>query len=126
MSDGTDHGDDPAEPFAEYGDLEEKYREPEESSLGPDIPNAPDPSTADVDPVVEGTFWTLVVVFNVGLMAASVGVMLVIFLGEYALGGQITLAGALILGYGVYRYRSAKQLISDRVDDGPGDDNHNE
>lgn len=116
MSDGTDAEDEPAEPFAEYGEVDEKYREPKAESLGPEIPEAPDLTDREVDPVVEGTFWTLVVVFNIGLIAVSVGVMFVIFQAEFVLGGQITLAGAVILGYGFYRYRSAKQVISDRVD----------
>lgn len=123
MSDGTDAENEPAEPYAEYGEVDERYREPDESSLSPDIPEAPDLTDRDVDPVIEGTFWTLVVVFNVGLVAVSIGLMFVIFQGELALGGQITLAGVLVLGYGFYRYRSAKQVISERVDS-DGDDSN--
>ena len=126
MPDGADHGDNPTEPFSEYGELDEKYREPEESSLSPDVPEAPkapEPTGGDVDPVVEGAFWTLVVVFNVGLIAASVGVMLVVFQARYALGGQVTAAGVLILGYGLYRYRSTKALVEERVGDQEAEDN---
>jgi hypothetical protein len=117
VSDGPDTRDEPAEPFAEYGEVDEKYREPEEMSIGPEIPEAPDLTDRDVDPVVEGTFWMLVVVFNIGLIAVSVGVMFVILQGNLVLGGQIALAGAVVLSYGIYRYRSAKQVISDRVGD---------
>ena len=120
MADGTDAEEN--EPFAEYGDLDEKYGEPAEESLGPDIPEAPDLADREVDPVIEGTFWTLVVVFNVGLIAFSVGIMLVVFEQNLALGGQVTLAGAVILAYGFYRYRSAKQVIRDRAETGTTDE----
>lgn len=130
MPDGTD-ADDP-DPFAEYGEIDEKYHEPSENALGPDVPEAPeapDLADRDVDPVVEGAFWTLVVVFNVGLIAFSVGVMLVVFQGRTAFGGQVTLAGAVILGYGLYRYRSARELVDERVggeSDDPSGSDHNE
>lgn len=126
MSDGTDPLDG-ADGFEEHGQVDEQYREPDTSSLGPNIPeapappDAPDPSETDVDPVVEGTFWTLVVVFNIGLMVASIGAMLVVFQHDTALGGQLTLAGVLVLGYGFYRYRGAKQLVKERVDDADGE-----
>jgi hypothetical protein len=129
VSDGTGAEDEPEEPFAEYGEVDDRYREPEERSLGPEIPEAPDLTDREVDPVIEGTFWMLVVVFNIGLIAVSVGLMFVVFLGDITRGGQITLAGCLVLGYGYYRYRSAKQVISERVGDtetDAEDDNHNE
>lgn len=134
MFDGPDAGED--EPFAEYGEVDEQYREPEEERMGPDIPTAPDLSSRSVDPVVQGTFWTLVAVFNVGLLVVSLGVMFVVFQENPSLGWQLTAAGCLILGYGYYRYRNAKQVIEERT---PGEsdsdetvsgtadgDNHNE
>lgn len=130
MPDGTDAGDDEPAPFAEYGEVDEQYREPEEETLGPTIPEAPDLSTRDADPVVEGTFWTLVAVFNIGLLVVSLGVMFVIFQENPTLGWQLTVAGCLILGYGFYRYRSAKEVIEERVadaddSDGTGNDDEN-
>lgn len=138
MSDGTDPGDDEPVPFAEYGEVDEQYREPEEETLGPTIPEAPDLSTRNTDPVVEGTFWTLVAVFNVGLLVVSLGVMFVIFQENPTLGWQLTVAGCLVLGYGFYRYRSAKEVIEERAGkesdsdgtasgngDDAADDNHN-
>lgn len=129
MSDGSDAGDEDQEPFAEYGELDDQYREPEEERFGPDIPEAPDFTNRTVDPVVEGAFWTLVVVFNIGLIVVSLGVMFIIFQGKFVFGGQITLVGCLVLAYGFYRYRSAKQVISERVDgdsESDADSNHNE
>lgn len=111
----------PEEPFAEYGEVDEPYREPEEGEIGPSIPEAPDLSDRAVDPVVAGTFWTLVVVFNVGLVAVSVGVMFVLFQGNLRLGGQLLLGGAIVLAYGVYKYRRGKELVAQRVDDGDGE-----
>ncbi|WP_340101394.1 DUF7322 domain-containing protein [Salinibaculum salinum] len=130
MLDGIDDGDENGESFPEHEVLDEKYQEPDQQQLRPDIPTAPDTTGRDIDPVVEGTFWTLVVVFNVGLLVVSVGVLFVIFQENQRLGWQLAAAGAVVLGYGVYRYRSAKQLIDERVTDGDGDaagsDNHNE
>lgn len=138
MSDGTDAGDDEPVPFAEYGEVDEQYQEPEEETLGPTIPEAPDLSTRTADPVVEGTFWTLVAVFNVGLLVVSLGAMFVIFQENPTLGWQLTVAGCLILGYGFYRYRRAKEVVKERTGgesdgdetpsdtaDATADDNHN-
>jgi len=113
------------EPFTEYGEVDDSYQEPEEPQLGPEIPEAPDLSGRDVDPVVEGAFWTLVVVFNVGLAVASLGVMFVIFRGNLQLGGQLTAAGCIVLAYGFYRYRNAKEMVAERVDDSDEDSDQN-
>lgn len=118
MLDGIDDGDEDSTSFPEHDVLDKKYQEPKEESLEPDIPTVPDPSDRDVDPVVQGTFWTLVVVFNIGLLVVSLGAMFVIFGENPPLGWQLTAVGALILGYGFYRYRSAKQVIERQVTDG--------
>lgn len=88
----------------------EQYAEPEEfdpSDLGPDVPEAPDPTEGDVDidPATHRLFWGLVVVFNAALLAVSLGLMFAGFEGRYALGGQLVLAGLVLGGYGYYRYR---------------------
>jgi hypothetical protein len=136
--DGIDDGSEDGNSFPENEVLDEKYQEPDQQQLRPDIPTAPDTTSRDVDPVVEGTFWTLVVVFNIGVLMVSVGALLVVFQENRSLGWQLAAAGAVVLGYGFYRYRSAKQLIDERTADGDaertadngaaqsdGNDNHN-
>jgi hypothetical protein len=107
-------------------DEEEWPDEPEEfdpDSLGPETPTAEDliPATpsddVDVDPAVERLFWWLVLVFNAALLALSLGVMFVLFQGQYAFGGQLTLVGVVLFAYGYYRYRNRPKSDDDESDD---------
>jgi hypothetical protein len=82
--------------------------EPDEfdpSSLGPDVPEAPAPPEGAANSEVTSLFWKLVVVFNIALLALSVGPMLAYFEGRVDLGIRITLVGAIAFAYGVFRYR---------------------
>lgn len=99
-----------------------KYSEPEEPDphdLGPPIPEAPDPTETDaeIDPGTHRLFWALVVVFNLALLALSLGVMIAAFDGKYELGGQVFLVGAVLFGYGYFRYRRFERE-KDRDEDG--------
>lgn len=95
--------------------------EPDEfdpSSLGPDIPEAPEPPDGAANSEVTSLFWKLVVVFNIALLALSVGPMLAYFEGRVELGLRVTLVGAVTFSYGVIRYRRfVKQRDSDDVGD---------
>ena len=74
-------------------------------SLGPDPPEPPaDPSEAD--PQTARLFWGMVAVFNVALLALSVGLMLVGFQGRLRLGGALVVAGLILAVYGTYRVRT--------------------
>jgi hypothetical protein len=80
-----------------------KY-EPEEfdpDSLGPPTPT---PSDADFQSPAGSLFVKLVVVFNVALLALSLGPMLAYFRGQVALGSRIFLVGVVLFTYGTYRY----------------------
>lgn len=95
--------------FAERSEFEPDEFDPD--SLGPDVPSAPAaPDMAanqgNADPAVARAFWTLAVVFNVAIMALSVGAMFVIFRGNYSLGGQLVAVGTILAAYGFYRYRN--------------------
>ena len=96
--------------------------EPDEfdpSSLGPDIPEAPEPPDGAANSEVTSLFWKLVVVFNVALLALSVGPMLAYFEGQVDLGIRITLVGVVAFAYGVFRYRRfVNQRDSDEASDG--------
>lgn len=76
--------------------------------LGPDTPRAPDLSDRDVDPELLKEFWTLVALFNVGLLAFSLGVMLIGFDGRWRFGGGLVVVGLLALVRGLHRYRTRK------------------
>lgn len=115
--------------------------EPDEPDLGPDVPDiAPDepdpdlgPEIPDVSPSEGGffgpedtpeellrAFWTLVVLFNVGLLATSLGVLVSVFEGRLYLGGGLLVAGLLALARGGYRYhRFDRESIND--EDGEND-----
>lgn len=91
-------------------ELDERSKhEPDEPDLGPDVPDATS-NGGLLGP--EGTskellsaFWKLVLLFNVGLLAASLGAMLLVFEGRTRLGGGLLLVGLLALVRGVDRYR---------------------
>ena len=100
------------------GVLSEKSpQEPDEfdpTSLGPDVPEAPDPPEASANSDVTALFWKLVVVFNVAILALSVGPMLAYFEGQVDLGLRLFAVGAILFGYGVFRY---VQFTRDRNED---------
>jgi len=55
------------------------------------------------------------------LLAASVGVMFVAFQGEWELGGQLTLAGLALFGFGYYRYRQTKAVLAEKGEEEQGE-----
>lgn len=97
------------------GVLSEKSRyEPDEfdpSSLGPDVPEPPDGAA---NSEVTSLFWKLVAVFNIALLALSVGPMLAYFDGRVDLGLRITFVGVIAFAYGYFRYR---QFVNKRDSD---------
>jgi hypothetical protein len=85
--------------------LIEKYDPTIDSGATAEASGEPDFSDLDADDETARLFWYLVVVFNVALMGLAIGPMLILFLDEWLLGGQITAAGAILAAYGYYRYR---------------------
>jgi hypothetical protein len=105
-----------------------KYGEPPEPDpheLGPPIPEAPDPTETDaeIDPGTYRLFWGLVVVFNLSLLALSLGVMFAAFEGRFEFGAQLFLAGAILFAYGYVRYRKFER---EKDDSGAGGDDPDE
>lgn len=72
---------------------------------GADAGEAATPEEADVPPDLRRAFWTIVVLANVGLFAASLGALLLVFRGQVAAGGASLLVGAVALALAVRRYR---------------------
>jgi hypothetical protein len=85
--------------FSEKSEYEPAEFDPE--SLGPDVPS---PSDSDYSGDATGLFVRLVIVFNVALLALSLGPMLAYFEGQVDLGLRIFLVGVIAFGYGMFRY----------------------
>ncbi|MBX0293481.1 DUF7322 domain-containing protein [Haloarcula nitratireducens] len=122
MLDGPDEGD----PDATESVFSEKSpHEPEEfdpDSLGPDIPEAPSAPDGSAASDTAALFWKLVVVFNVALLALSVGPMFIFFEGNTDLGLRIFLVGLVAFGYGTFRYvRFRQSRERSEEDDGSSD-----
>jgi hypothetical protein len=104
--------------------------EPDEPDLGPDVPDASS-SGGLLGP--EGTpkellsaFWKLVLLFNVGLLAASLGAMLLFFEARLYFGGGLLVGSLLALGRGVYVYRRLDlDALGDDDESSDGGDNDN-
>lgn len=118
MPDGNapEDGDDGDAAWRSHERVDETYREPEAPDFGvePEIPEAPDPSDNDVGPELFRRFWALVAVFNVALFATALGFMIAAFDGKLVLGGQLFLAGVVAFGFGLYRYRTARDSLYER------------
>jgi hypothetical protein len=97
----------------------------EGSGPGPEIPTLDSLDDAE-NPAEIRLFYKLVVVFNVALLALSVGPMLVYFEGNWQLGSRVFAVGAVIFAYGAYRYydhvHAGKDEASGEADAGPGSD----
>ena len=123
---GTDGEEDGS--LSDWQAVEQRYDaepDPEEfepGNLGPEIPEAPDLTEVEASSEVRYRFWALVMVFNVALLAASVGVMFVAFQGEWELGGQLTLAGLVLFGFGYYRYRQTKAALAEKPEEAGSED----
>jgi len=68
-------------------------------------PSVDVPDESDADPELQRQFWLLVVVFNVAVMAVSVGAMLAVFRNQWDTGGSLLVAGAILAAYGYVKYR---------------------
>lgn len=91
-------------------ELDERSKhEPDEPDLGPDVPDSTSSGgllgPEDTPKELLGAFWKLVLLFNVGLLAASLGAMFLVFEGRTRLGGGLLAAGLLAIVRGLHRYR---------------------
>lgn len=99
MLDGPDEREDGGGVLSEKSPYEPEEFDP--TSLGPDVPEPPEGGGGEV----ASLFWKLVVVFNIALLALSLGPMFAYFRGNVDLGLQLTAAGAILFAYGYFRYR---------------------
>lgn len=87
--------------FTEKSDFEPEEFDPD--SLGPPTPDATS-GEIDLDSDVARLFVKLVVVFNVALLALSLGPMFAYFRGQVDLGIRIFLVGVIAFAYGTFKY----------------------
>lgn len=118
MPDGSDERDEEPDPATRKWDesefLDDRYTEPDETQpfdVEPDIPEAPAPENADAK--LQARFWSLVVIFNITILAVSIGGLFILFRENLELGVQLLFAGLLIGAYGLYRYRTTKESLYD-------------
>lgn len=107
---------------------EQSPYEPEEfdpDSLGPSAPEAPRPPDGTGNSEVTGLFWKLVLVFNVALLALSLGPMLAYFDGQVDLGIRVFLVGLAAFGYGTFRYVRFKKDREEESTASKSDGDHN-
>ena len=76
----------------------------------PTSDSAPDDSP-EVSTALQTKFWVLVLVFNVALLGVSVSAMFLLFERDWMLGSQLFVAGAILFGFGLYRYRQVRRRI---------------
>jgi hypothetical protein len=90
-SNGSEHEPDEPDPEAKYA---------------PDIPavSIPDTSDVDVPPEVARMFWRVVIAANIGVLAMSLGLMVIYFRGQWRLGGSAIALGLGTLAYGYLIY----------------------
>lgn len=65
----------------------------------------------DVSPETLRTFVLLAVLVQAGLFVGSLGVMLVAFRGQWALGGALLVGGLLVLALSVALYRKRRRPV---------------
>lgn len=84
-------------------DPEAEFRDPDSDSI-----TIPEVSTdeSDVPPDLLRTFWTLVIVLNVAILAVAVGLMLIGFEGQLRNGGVLIGGGLVLFGLSYRRYRT--------------------
>lgn len=100
--------EEPDDPYDDPGDPESRF-------------DLTIPDDVDVPSELYRAFWGLVAVFNVALFAVAVGALLIVFRGQWDLGGSILAAGLVLLAYGLYqyrRYRAVDFAIGSDPDDG--------
>lgn len=80
---------------------------------------APDPPSTEPPAALRKQFWILVVVFNVALLATSLGVLLAALDGRPTLGSSLAFLGVGAFYFGIQRYRTVRDddaLFEDATD----------
>lgn len=105
--DRSEHEPDEPDFGLEIPNIEPEEQEPD---LGPDIPNVAPPDEGFLGPAntpkdLLTAFWSLVLLFNVGILSTSLGALVLVFDGGLRLGGGLLVVGLFALAHGLYKYR---------------------
>lgn len=112
--DGTNEDDDAGERLASaYPDPDPEADLSDPETELPNVPSveipAPGRSEDDVPGELLVGFWSTVLLFNVALLATSVGVLLLAFDGQRRLGAGALVVGLLAAVRGYWKYRSLSE-----------------
>lgn len=107
--DANGTGDDlgPTDPAADFTEPAPESDLPKPEEELPSVPDPPSPpeTEGDVPGDLLKAFWTTVLVFNVALLALSVGALMVAFDVHRSLGAGIFVVGLVSLARGYLKYR---------------------
>lgn len=104
--------DEPAENEPQEPDPEADLPDPERDLVSiPEVPTPGDPSNAPTELAV--AFWAAVLVVNAALLATSLGVLFVVVLQRWALGGVLTAVGVGLFLDAYRRYRQVTRTDGD-------------
>lgn len=101
--------------------LDPEVDEPDGEQSGPSTPEVHDPTSSveipdttasynKADPVLKAQFWKLVLVYKVGILATSLGAVVVYFRGS-TLAAQAAALGVVTLAYALYETRNLKGRV---------------
>lgn len=125
MSDGDQWPDEPDEPTNPGEKYLNRFDPEADDEPEPEVDLAPSvPDETDAPEGLFRAFWSLVATINLGLFAASLGLMLMGFRGDVRNGGAVFLLGVAALAYAGYKYRQVRRegFGDDEAEEPPGDD----
>jgi len=88
----------------------------------PNVPSVSSPDPGDAPARLSLAFWWLVLVCNGALLALWVGMLFVVFEGNWDLGGRLLAVGGVLSAYALYKYRTFPDLLGEKPEDGGGPD----
>lgn len=80
-----------------------------------------DDDSPNVDPALQRRFWYLVAVFNLAVLGAALGPLLLYFEGLLYVGGGLTVLGVAGLAYGYATYRRVQRELAAEEENGSED-----
>ncbi|MFB6078302.1 MAG: hypothetical protein ABEJ80_04925 [Halarchaeum sp.] len=86
------------------------------------VPGYDEDDAPDVDSALQRRFWYLVAVFNLAVLGAALGPLLLYFEGLLYIGGGLTVLGVAGLAYGYATYRRVQRELAAEEEENGGED----